>query len=335
MSGQNIDISVIVPVYQAKDYLPECVSSIRKAMSHFIDSGIGIHGNAQMVLIDDGSTDGSGDLCDSLKKEGDIVKHTSNCGVSHARNVGIEAAEGEYIAFVDSDDKVSESFLTDLYEISFKKQVAISDMMETLPDDTLLSGKDYIEKAVLYGDTHVWGKLFKKSVISDSGVRFREGLTIGEDMLFLMELAVKNSEKALSGKAVPNGYEYTDNEQGAMKKSFAPTYLDQIKCWKYAEALMMHSPVDFDNDSYDRLSEIQIMSAMLVAGKIACMDDESKAKNDPQFIRLALDNCSDTIKEAGELGRGFKRLSSGYKLKVMLFSISRNLYLKVYGKWKS
>ncbi len=335
MNGQSIDISVIIPVYQAKNYLEECVSSIRKSIANFEKSGAGAFGKIQLVLIDDGSTDGSADICDRIIEENDIVKHTSNCGVSHARNLGIEEADGEYLAFVDADDKVTENFLLDLYRTSVGKHVTISDMMETLPDEIVLNGINYIERGVLYGDTHVWGKLFRKSSITECGVRFREGLTIGEDMLFLMELSVKFGNRELAAKACSNGYIYTDNEQGAMKKSFSPSYIDQIKCWEYAEGLMKHSPLDFNNESYDRLSEIQIMSAMLLAGKIACIDDESKKIQDGDLIRIALDSCTDTIKNARISGGGFNRLSFGYKLKVVLFSISRDLYLKMYGKWKS
>jgi hypothetical protein len=147
-----------------------------------------------------------------------------------------------------------------------------------------------------------------------------------------MELAVKAGDDPFAAKASPNGYYYTDNEQGAMKRSFAASYLDQISCWKHAQRLMQTAPYDFDKRCYDRLSEIQIMSAMLVAGKIACMD--KKANNDEDLVRLALDTCSDSLEEAGLLGKGFRRLSKGYKVKVLLYKLNRELYLKVYGKWK-
>ena len=92
-------ISVIVPVYNTKDYLDRCVQSIINQTYH----------NIEIILVDDGSTDDSGKKCDSwASKDNRIhVIHQKNAGVSAARNAGIEFAHGEYIGFVDSDDVLS------------------------------------------------------------------------------------------------------------------------------------------------------------------------------------------------------------------------------------
>ena len=92
-------ISFIIPVYNCKAFLPDCVSSIRSA-------GLTDY---EILLIDDGSTDGSGALCDALvKTDGRIrVVHKLNGGVASARNVGLDHVKGEYIGFVDSDDIIS------------------------------------------------------------------------------------------------------------------------------------------------------------------------------------------------------------------------------------
>ena len=333
MSGQSIEISVIIPVYQASSFLTDAVDCAVRSAEVYENSAPGLGKKVQIVLVDDGSTDGSAEICDKLQSETILVRHTKNFGVSHARNIGMEMAEGKYITFLDADDKVTSEYLTDLYKAAAKAGAYISDMTDILPEKKLIFGKEYLEKAILFGDTHVWGKLFLKKTISDSGIRFREGLTIGEDMLFLMELALKYSSQGFACKAGPNGYIYTDNEQGAMKKSFTPSYLDQIRCWEMAEKCMKESGISFEQASYDRLSEIQIMSAMLVAGKIACRDTSS-GSDDTALLNTALESCKASIKRAGKLGRGYKRLSAGYKLKVFLFDISSNLYLKLYGSWK-
>ncbi len=102
------NISVIIPVYNVIQYLPECVEKIAKKSRYDIE----------IILIDDGSTDGSGELCDAYatKYENIKVLHKQNGGLGSARNVGLEFATGEYILFLDSDDYVEMSALEDLYE---------------------------------------------------------------------------------------------------------------------------------------------------------------------------------------------------------------------------
>ena len=334
MSGQSIEISVIIPVYNAGDHIEDCVASVKASADSFMGSECGAGKSVQIVLVDDGSTDNSPSICDALSIEGVTVRHTANFGVSHARNIGMELAEGRYIAFVDADDSVSSDYLTDLYTALEDSKAIVSDMMGSLEDGRIYKGYDFISDAVLFYDTHVWGKLFCAEAIKTSKVRFREDLTIGEDMLFLSELAAKSADNSFAVKASPDGYRYTDNAGGAMKKAFSPSYIDQIRCWKLEEELMKGAGHTFGKESYDRLSEIQMMSAMLVAGKIACMDDNALRTEDADLVRAALDNCLDTIISAKKLGKGFKRLSFSYRLKVLLFKANRRLYLKIYGRLK-
>lgn len=101
-------VSVVVPVYNVEPYLRECVESIR-AQSYV---------NLEIILVDDGSTDGSGDMCDELAVlDGRItVLHARNGGPSAARNTGLKVAQGAYVAFIDSDDCVSPAFIETLYK---------------------------------------------------------------------------------------------------------------------------------------------------------------------------------------------------------------------------
>lgn len=99
-------ISIIVPVYNVENYLERCVESILKQT----------YTNFELLLINDGSTDKSGELCDQLvSKNGNIkVFHLENAGVSNARNVGIQNSTGEWITFVDSDDFITNDYLETL-----------------------------------------------------------------------------------------------------------------------------------------------------------------------------------------------------------------------------
>lgn len=103
--------SIIIPVYNTKKYLRECVQSIvRQTFTDY-----------EIILIDDGSTDGSSELCDELSGDKIRVFHVKNQGVANARNIGIDAASGEYIWFVDSDDTIIDSSLTILRDLIQEK----------------------------------------------------------------------------------------------------------------------------------------------------------------------------------------------------------------------
>lgn len=167
-------ISIIVPVYNVETYLPTCIESI-------LDQ---TYKDFEILLIDDGSTDNSGNICDEYSKRDNrcIAIHQQNKGVYNARNTGLSHATGEYISFVDSDDYIHPQMLEILYKalqkgdydfamVTHKKvfnKLGIIDISGacintiTLNRDTLISG--------LYNKTHisesdfqaVWNKLYKK-----------------------------------------------------------------------------------------------------------------------------------------------------------------------------
>ena len=109
MESQTPIISVIVPVYNVEQYLPRCIDSI--LAQTFTDF--------ELLLIDDGSKDKSGAICDAYARKDPRIRvfHKPNGGVSSARNMGLDNAKGEWIAFVDSDDWVNEDFLANFVEI--------------------------------------------------------------------------------------------------------------------------------------------------------------------------------------------------------------------------
>ena len=104
----NSLISIIIPVYNVEKHLKKCVDSV------LVQS----YNNIEVILIDDGSTDKSGNICDKLALSDSriVVKHKKNGGLSSARNMGIDEAKGEYITFIDSDDVISEDYIEYLYK---------------------------------------------------------------------------------------------------------------------------------------------------------------------------------------------------------------------------
>ena len=111
-------ISIIVPVYNVKDYVEKCLDSICGQS----------YTNLEIVVVDDGSTDGSGELCDAyaLKDQRVKVIHRDNRGVSTVRNEGLDIAQGEYIGFVDGDDWVDGDMYEFLYELLIVNEADIS-----------------------------------------------------------------------------------------------------------------------------------------------------------------------------------------------------------------
>ena len=111
-------VSIIVPVYQVKDYIGECVESLLRQT----------YTNLEILLVDDGSTDGSGAICDEYARRDNRIRviHQENQGLSAARNTGLDRAAGEYVAFVDSDDAVLSDFIETLYDLADRYQADIA-----------------------------------------------------------------------------------------------------------------------------------------------------------------------------------------------------------------
>jgi len=335
MNGTNTDISIIIPVYQAQKRLRICFETVKAAVEHLESSPEFAGASCEIILVDDGSTDDSKKMCDEFASEKVIVRHTGNHGVSHARNIGIELSSGKYIAFVDSDDTVEEEYLCTLYRKALDSGKDVIDMYNGAEDGSCFSGIEYISLVTLQENTHVWGKLFKREAIVRNKVVFPEGLSIGEDMLFLLDLALKKGDSRDFYVITEGGYNYYDNEEGAMKSAFKESYANQLICWKKAEEKMTESGYAFSEDVKDRLSVIQIMNSMLVAGKIACMSREDKKSADADMINAILSTCQDLIEHALERKRAFSKLPGGYKIKVSVFRMNAKLYLGLYGLFKA
>ena len=195
-------VSIIVPIYNVEDYLENCILSlIHQTME-----------NIEIILVDDGSGDNSGTICDKAQKKDDRIKviHQPNQGVSVARNTGIEAAKGEWITFVDGDDwaapELCEKAVTyaeeknaDVVIFSYYSAYANgtkASKLTDLPEGDVTDEKDYIIKKTIsqyYGGSILnngvsagttWGKLIKKSEIDENYLRFRPGLTRAQDTVF-------------------------------------------------------------------------------------------------------------------------------------------------------
>lgn len=182
---ENPFVSIIVPVYKAEKCLARCIDSILQ--QSFKDW--------ELLLVDDGSPDNSGALCDEYAIIDTRIKvfHKDNGGVSSARNLGLAHARGEYITFIDADDYVSGDYLeklvactpVDLVICGFKNEGETTFQPESIRVDALECSPllTSLFEIPYYLDTP-WCKLYKKSIIDDNNLKFDRLLKLSEDTLF-------------------------------------------------------------------------------------------------------------------------------------------------------
>lgn len=197
MDKKDYRISIIVPVYNSEQYLPECIESIlRQSFRDF-----------ELILVNDGSEDGSEAVCRSYDDDRVRVFSQPNRGVSAARNRGLDEARGEWVVFVDSDDWLAENALEVLMgqprvaDLTFfgslfhsKDSVARAYM----PDNHFYTDRDEAQRGLvnlLFNPRHpdyvgfTWNKMFRRDIIREHDIRFIEGLAIREDEAFTYSYA--------------------------------------------------------------------------------------------------------------------------------------------------
>lgn len=190
-------VSVIVPVYNSASYLHRCIDSILGQNYRAIE----------VILVDDGSTDSSGGICDSYGRKDSRVRvmHTPNRGVSCARNAGLECSSGSFVCFVDSDDFLEDYAVKALVEghTRSRADLVVGGFNKVKSDKTALQIRDFpldqlLTRAELEEYTLAylhnprqrqllmssWAKLFRSSIIRDRKVTFREELRVAEDVAF-------------------------------------------------------------------------------------------------------------------------------------------------------
>lgn len=214
-------VSIIVPVYNVELYLRDCLDSIVTQTCQDFEA----------ILIDDGSSDSSGIICDEYAEKNNrfTVCHQDNCGVSIARNKGLKLANGEFVCFVDADDILMPDYVEVLYEngknsdltffsvITFNKQ---TDVASLLISDFNSNSKECYEKYILndikptiFGYT--WSKMFRLSIIKENCISFVPKLSYREDYLFTSQYLRYVSSVAGISKAL---YKYRTDTMSSLSK---------------------------------------------------------------------------------------------------------------------
>lgn len=190
---ENNLVSIIVPIYNAQNYLEELLHSINSQ----------VFDNYELILINDGSTDDSEKICKKNLENNCKIKYfkKKNTGVSDTRNYGIKKATGKYICFVDADDILNENYLKDLIEAITIKKCGLScceykEFSEQIIDEENstcpIEYKEYDQSdkyKLIYSKYrgYLWNKMFIRNIIINNNIKFDKDISMSEDMLFIFE----------------------------------------------------------------------------------------------------------------------------------------------------
>lgn len=234
-------ISIIVPIYNSITFLPACVESIINQTTD----------DWELILVDDGSTDGSGLMCDAYAKQDPRIhsSHQPNCGASAARNAGLRYAQGEVVSFVDSDDWVEPEYVETIIKSMDSVEELIFPIRTIYPDGTthqsplpigVYQGRNEIEEiiAIMHSDinedTFGWtaNKAHRKSLLSRSQIRFPENLNYYEDEVFALRYYKQIKSLRIIDKPL---YNYRYSEQGLTNRKHT------AECYETAAKLLFEN----------------------------------------------------------------------------------------------
>lgn len=297
-------VSVIVPVYNAESFLASTSKSILEQT----------YKNIQLIFIENGSTDRTLEICRQLEQEDSRVKviHIEENGVSAARNAGIEAAEGKYIAFSDSDDFMESNMIE-----------MMVDTMEKRNSDLVICGFYHMDGAtgeemeVIYGLQHeflgkekylhldmmlraqilhaVWNKLFHRELMIKHQIRFREDMQIGEDLTFNLDYLDQANEVICVAKPL---YRHYLKRSGSITNTFCPNYYQQQKFMlnRMFQSLSQAEPIQEEGKEYYERAYVDMMSTAVsylfypqagLGNKEAVYREMKELRKDREYFRCA------------------------------------------------
>lgn len=318
-------VSIVIPVYNVEKYVDECISSVVAQT----------YKDLEIILIDDGSTDGSGIKCDmwASKDNRITVLHKDNGGLSSARNVGIKAASGKYIGFVDSDDWIEENMYEELIKLIKKSNYSISVCGIIRTDNIFLQDetekiseytpKEYIKKILKVGtqdsNHYACNKLYEKKLLSDA--QYPEGLT-DEDVEGTLK-AVLNSTAII--ETSKRYYHYRiDNDNSITAPLFNRKRLDFLTICDDIVNLVQ----DEDSDICTWAEAFRKRANFGVLSRMAVMPIADDMKNDYESTREVL--VTKLKKDSKDLLR--MEIPISRKVLVILYCVNYDLTAKVLSK---
>ena len=308
-------ISVIIPMYNIKDYIEECLDSVINQT----------YKNLQIVLVDDGSNDGTEKICDlyAQKDKRREVIHKKNNGVSSARNTALEHVKGEYIVFVDSDDFIAENeievLLRECKENNADMAIAgVHDIRngelsnKSIPIKTVLDNEEGLKEFFKekYFICVVWNKMYKKSLIDKE--RFDETLRIAEDFEFLYRIMKKAKKVALNTTEIV--YFYRIRTGSLMREKYNEKFENEI--------LLSETVLKDVQKIYPNIAKYAIRRYQ--RSIISCIDKYFRENGNIEKVRYLLEKLNEYPLE----------VTLFHKTKLFLLLYARNLLMVVYKFFK-
>ena len=273
---KNDLVSIIIPIYNVEEFVEKCLKSVINQT----------YKNVEIILIDDGSKDNSKQICDNYAKIDNRIKviHKKNEGVSKARNIGLDIAKGEYIAFVDADDYIEKNYIEELYNLSIETNADITicgvkdedyagNIFNESNEITKKLNREEMLKELLnekYFFSVCWAKFYKKETIAN--IRFNENMKIAEDLEFLYKLL--DNINVVYIDTVKKLYHFLFREGSATRQGFNENWNKEIKLCK-----------NIINDVFEKYPDIQEYAVKRYFRVVMdCMINELKTFNNKTTI---------------------------------------------------
>lgn len=307
-------ISIIVPVYNVEKYLEKCIDSILNQT--FTD--------LEILLIDDGSKDKSGEICDRYAKKDDRIRviHKDNGGLSSARNCGIEHASSPYLGFVDSDDYIKK----DMYEVLYDEiqkdnfDIAMCDLFHCYEDKIVKSDKKE-EKLILNSEQAIKmvmeakktsvtavNKLYKKEIFDS--IRYPEG-KLSEDAFVIVEILMKAKKIVFTSR---QEYYYVHRKNSITTSKFKEKDLNVIEAYKKNLHLI--------EKNYPCLIDVGVMRYLwahfYVLDKMMLTQEEYDKQIENKVIKVLRENCMLVLRD--------ERFNFTRKVSMILLMVNKQFY---------
>lgn len=336
-----VKVSVIVPVYNSRKYLKECIESIINQDLEEIE----------LILVNDGSTDNSLDICQKYAMKDSRIKiiDKPNGGVSSARNAGILAASGEYIGFVDSDDWIQSEMYSNMYKniketgsnicicnyieesfgnskpitLNIKKRILLKEDIINELVLNMIGPKDLNSNSEpIMGN--IWRLLFKKDFIKEYNLNFPINIHFMEDLLFCIKAFIKAKQITID-----NGYYYyyRNNSNSASRSYINDIYTIQKNIFDIIENIIK------GENLFDIAAErLNIRYVNLCIGSVineVCKNNNIKIKNKISTIKNI---CND--EKLNQILRGISTKGYTFRKKTVLFALKYKFSIYLYAYYK-
>lgn len=315
---KNNLISVVIPVYNVEKFLERCVLSVLNQN----------YKNIEIILVDDGSTDSSGVICDKLEQKSNIIKvyHKENGGLSDARNYGLERIKGQYVCFVDSDDILKANYIETLYNLLIENDADISQCDFARVNDSLefnqtipIEVKCFNNIEMLYNlynenavaTTVAWNKLYKVKMFND--IKYPVG-KLNEDEGTTYKLIYESQKIVITNEVL---YLYYMSDNSIMRSSFNIRRLDYLD--------FMRERINYFNErKLFELQNISILHLFLSIIRFIKLIEENKIRDKNSVLKK--------LKESKKKCFIYIMKSSDFKCKTKLRIFSGYTFSRTYLK---